>query len=87
MKKLLTAVTAVTFLGSVAVWAGETAGEKLDNTVNSAKSTGKKAMNRTSESLCTGSKTECEQQKAKNHMNEAKDSAANKANETQEKLE
>jgi hypothetical protein len=68
-------------------FAQQTRGEKADEAGRDIKRTGKKAVNRTDEALCTGTKAECEAKKAKHRVGETKDRAVDGAKSTVDKVD
>ncbi len=74
-------------LCSMPALAGESAGEKVKASANDVGRAAKKAGHRVEETLCTGTKVECEKKKLGNRAKEAKDAVSDKAEETKDKLD
>ncbi len=72
-------------LASTSVFA-QSATDKARATGNDVKRGVNKAVDRTKEALCTGTKLECETRKAKNHLTETKDEVVDKVKEEKDKL-
>jgi hypothetical protein len=88
MTRFMTALaTAGLLTGSFTAWANETAGEKVDETVNTGKSTAQKGANRISEAACPSSQADCNKQKAKNRAQETKNDTANKSKELKDQAD
>ncbi len=88
MKRLITAVAAFALSSSILLaCAGETAGQKADETLNSSKATSQKAWHAVTQQACTGTQAECDAQKAQNQAADANADAANKAKEAADRAQ
>ncbi|MBL8952026.1 MAG: hypothetical protein JNK82_14680 [Myxococcaceae bacterium] len=88
MKTTITSMLAAAVLMTGAVaFAEETVPEKAKAGANDVKRSGRKAVNRTEESLCMGTKAECAKKKVKNRANETKDAVKDEADQLENKVD
>jgi len=88
MKTRLAGMLAAAFLitGATA-YADETIPEKGKATSKDVKRQGRKAVHRTEEALCTGTKAECAKEKAKNRVDEGTEAVKDEADELKQKAD
>ena len=87
MKSAIKWLAVLALAAAAPVLAQESTKEKAKATVNDVKREGRKAGHRVDESLCTGTKLECEKRKLKHRGTEAKDKVKDEAQELKDKVD